>query len=470
MSVRRQLIVVSNRGPVTYGRTPDGHLSTHRGAGGLVAALRPLAGEHDVTWVASALTEGDCEVAASGPRQELVAGGGSVRLRLVAHEAAAFRLFYCVVANPVLSFLQHGLWALKRDPAADLTRPWEHGYVAVNRRLADAALAELRRSPGAALLFHDYHLYVAPSLVRAAAPHARLAHFVHVPWVEPEAWSVLPPAITCAIHQGLLACDSIGFHTERWRASFVACCEALLGRGAEAEARTHANPAAVDVAEIESYAASDEVRALGARLRASLPERLVLRVDRTDPAKNAVRGFNAFARLLERRPDLRGRVTMLALLHPSRQEIPEYADYRAATERAAGEVNDRHGHDAWRPVRLEVRDDFASSVAAYLEYDALLVNPVRDGLNLVAKEAPLVNRRDGALVLSRHAGAYEELGEWALGIDPLDVEETAATLERALLLPAAERRRRAAGIRDRLRAHDARAWADAELAALDAAR
>ena len=275
------------------------------------------------------------ELGTAGARDERSAAGTPFRLRLVAHDPEAYRLFYGVVANPVLWFVQHGLWSLKREPDADLTVPWRDGYAAANRAIAEAAVAELDRAPGAALYVHDYHLYLVPSLVREVRPDARIAFFVHIPWVGPDAWAVLPPEIARAVHESLLACDSVGFHTEQWRSAFVASCEALLGRGEDAEQVSHANPIAVDTAEFDSLATSEAVRGRRNELQEDRPEILVVRVDRTDPSKNAVRGFEAFGRLLERDPSLHGRVVLLALLDPSRQEIPEYVDYRDATERAA---------------------------------------------------------------------------------------------------------------------------------------
>ena len=227
-----------------------------------------------------------------------------------------------------------------------------------------------------------------------------------------------------------------------------------------------AHPISFDPDEFTALAASAPVLERERDLLSSRPETLILRVDRTDPAKNAIVGFDAFAVLLERRPDLRGRVGMVALLDPSRQTIPEYVDYLEALEAAAAVVNTRFGTESWSPVVLRIRDDFPSSVAAYKQYDVLLVNPLRDGLNLVAKEAPLVNVRDGVVVLSRDAGAWEELRDWALGIDPSDIDGTAAALEQALELPHDERARRSAGLRAQVRAHTTTGWVEAELAAL----
>jgi trehalose 6-phosphate synthase len=467
MGRREPLIVVSNRGPVGFRRRPDGALETSRGAGGLVTALRPLVDRHEVTWVASAMGDVDREVAADGRRTERSQSGSEFSLRLVAHPEDVYRLFYTVIANPALWFVQHGLWDLKHDPGADLLPAWHHGYVEANRAVAAAVVEELDRVPDAPVFVHDYHLYLVPALVRAERPDVRLAHFTHIPWVGPDAWSVLPAPVAAAIHDGLLACDSVGFHTEHWRAAFVESCEALLGRGGDAERVSHANPIAVDAAEFDGLAEGAGVRARREDMESERPEILVLRVDRVDPSKNAVRGFEAFGRLLERVPALRGRIGLLALLDPSREEIPEYVDYRQATEAAAAAVNDRFGQPGWKPVSLVVRDDFLASVAAYLEYDVLLVNPVMDGLNLVAKEAPLVNRRDGVLVLSREAGAFEELAEWVVPVDPLDVEGQAAALERAIALPLGERRAWLDAIRRHVRTHDLDAWAGRELEELD---
>jgi trehalose 6-phosphate synthase len=461
------LIVVSNRGPVGFRRGPDGELEEIRGSGGLVTALRPLVDRMDVTWVASAMSDEEREVAAGGGRALRAQSGSEFRLRLVALDHEVYDRFYGVVANPVLWFVQHGLWSLRRDPDADLTLPWRKGYVEANRTLAAAVVDELDRVPDAPVFVHDYHLDLVPSFVRAARPRARIAHFTHIPWVGPDDWAVLPRRMVAEIHEGLLASDSLGFHTERWRAAFVESCEALLGRGDEAERRSHANPIAVDVEEFEGIAASDGVRSRREELLAERPEILVLRVDRTDPSKNAVRGFEAFGRMLERRPDLHGRIGLLALLDPSRETVPEYRDYRHAVEDSVEAVNLRFGRAGWEPIDLVVRDDFLASVAAYTEYDVLLVNPVLDGLNLVAKEAPLVNRRNGVLVLSRGAGAFSELEPWVIAVDPLDVESQADALEGALELPEAERRARLDAIRAHVRAHDLDAWATRELTELE---
>jgi trehalose 6-phosphate synthase len=469
---------------VSYARDVEGRRVARRGGGGVVTALGGLLAHHDVTWVASAMTDEDRVVAdeRGGSFVEETADGASYRLRLVSHDPPAYERFYNVLANPTLWFLQHYLWGLGAAPefGPELHDAWSEGYVPVNEGLARAALEELDREPDAAVLFHDYHLYVAPRLVRDARPDVVTSHFVHIPWPEADYWHALPPELRVAVHEGLLASDVVGFHTERWRRAFLLAVERLLGARVDHDAgtvehgghttRVVARPISVDPAEFDRLADDPGVLEREAALVARRPEQLVLRVDRTDPSKNIVRGFHAYGLLLERHPELHGRVGMAALLAPSRQDIPEYADYVAAVEAAAREVNERFGRDGWQPVELDVADDFRRSVAGYKQFDVLLVNPVFDGLNLVTKEAFLVNEHDGVLVLSENAGVHEELGEWALTVNPLDVSGQADALYEALTLEPAERRRRAEAIRAHVREHDIREWVDAQLADLDAVR
>ena len=482
MAARRKLIVVSNRGPASFTRDEEGNRAARRGGGGLVTALRSFVAHHDVTWIASAMTDEDRAVAgeAGGEAVDEVARDGSpYRLRLVAHDPSAYDWYYNVVSNPTLWFLQHYLWALAYSPNIDpgLYHAWEDGYMPVNCAFADAVLEELEAEPESLVFFHDYHLYLAPRFVREARPDAALAHFVHIPWPEPDLWRVLPDPIRHAIHDGLLANDVVGFHAHRWRRSFLRSSRDLLDADCDFErsicayrdGRTFvaARPISVEPSEFEELAESDEVRRLESELASSRPEVLVLRVDRTDPSKNVVRGFRAFEFFLDAHPELHGRVGMLALLDPSRQDIPEYAEYLGAIQRAARAVNDRFQREGWVPIDLRIEDNFPLSVAAYKQYDVLLVNAIYDGLNLVAKEAPLVNERDGVLILSENAGAHEELGVWAVSVNPFDLEAQSKAIERAIAMSQEERRARMVAIREHVRAHDIGAWLETQLEDLD---
>jgi trehalose 6-phosphate synthase len=426
-----------------------------------------LLAQHDVTWIASAMTDEDRLVAAEHDGEAI--DEQQCRLRLVAHDRDQYARFYTVAANPTLWFVQHSLWSLGTAPDFDHDA-WTNGYVPVNERMAEATLAELEREPNALVFFHDYHLYLTPAIVRSARPGMRSSHFVHIPWPESDAWTVLPNTERRGVFAGLLANDVIGFHTARWRRNFLRSCEDVLGAHVDGNVVEHegrrmlvtARPIGVDPAELEGLASDEDVLERERALVASRPEQLVVRVDRTDPSKNVVRGFRAFGLMLKRHPDLRGRVRMLAFLDPSRQDIPEYADYVAAVEREAAALGDA--------VDLRIGDDFKRSVAAYKQFDVLLVNAVFDGLNLVSKEGPYVNVRDGVVVLSENAGSHEELGEWAVSVNPFDVSGQADALYAALTMEPSERRRRIDAIRAHLREHDLAAWGAAQLDDLDRVR
>jgi trehalose 6-phosphate synthase len=482
MGVRRKLIVVSNRGPITYERDREGRRVASRGGGGLVTALRSLVTHHQVTWIASAMSAEDrvvAEEAGGEAVEETGRDGACYRLRLVPHDPQEYDRYYNVVANPTLWFAQHYLWNLVYAPRWNhgLHKAWNEGYAPVNRRFAEATVEELDREPDAAVFFHDYHLYLAPRYVRDVRPDALLAHFVHIPWPQPDYWRVLPEPIRVAVHDGLLANDVVGFHTGRWRRNFLRSSLDIVGAESDPE-RSSAlyrgrtvlatwHPLSVDPVEFEQIAAGETVAEFEAGIVERRPEQLVLRVDRTDPSKNVVRGFQAFELYLEGHPERHGRVGMLALLDPSRQDIPEYSEYLAAIQREARRVNERFEREGWTPIDLRIQDNFPQAVAAYKHYDVLLVNAIFDGMNLVAKEAPLVNTRDGVLVLSENAGAHEELQEWSLTVNPFDVAGQAEAIHDALEMDAAERRRRSAGLRAWIRGHDVRAWIDAQLADLD---
>jgi trehalose 6-phosphate synthase len=480
-ATRRRLIVVSNRGPVSYDNV-DGERTTRRGGGGLVTALRSLVLHHDVTWIASALTNEDRVVASEhggAPFAETWRDGSPYRVQLVPHDEAAFDWYYNVAANPTLWFLQHYMWGLPYAPDLDLGlhNAWFNGYVPVNEGFARAVVTELERDPGAAVFFHDYHLYLAPKLVRAEKPGVLMTHFIHIPWPETDYWHVLPEHLRIAVHEGVLASDIVGLHTRRWQHNFLRACEDILDADVDhaASTVTHdgrtttvtSHPIGIDPAEFDELCEHASVLEQEREIVERRPEFLVVRVDRTDPSKNVVRGFRSYALFLDLHPELHGRVTMLALLDPSRQDIPEYSEYLAAIQREARAVNDRFQHEGWVPIDLQIGDNFHQSVAAYKQYDALLVNPVFDGLNLVSKEAPLLNVRDGVLILSENAGSHEELGEWALTVNPFDVYGQAQAIAEALAMDAGEKRRRLEALRAHVREHDLAAWIAAQLADLD---
>ena len=435
------MIVVSHRGPYRFDRIDDGGFAVHRGAGGVVSALGPLLAEKaEATWIAAALSDDDIAAQASGATEEL-----DITLHLLALDREQHRMHYDVIANGVLWFVHHGLFDRTRRPRFDLRfrDAWD-AYVAVNDAFA-AAVAE-RAPERDAVLVQDYQLALVPAQLRARRPDLRIVHFTHTPFAAPDDFTMLPRDVGERL-LGSLASGPAGFHTARWADAYARSAAHALPAGARFTPPFHAS-LGPDVASLEEVAASSAARIAGSTLSDLVGERLVIaRTDRIEPAKNIVRGFLAFDRLLEARPGLRGRVVFVAMVYPSRQGMAEYLAYANEVEQAVARINDRWGTRDWQPVIFDDRDDFARSVAGLQRYDVLLVNAVRDGLNLVAKEGPVVNRRDGLLCLSPEAGAFDELCDAAIAVHPYDIEQCAGALDTALATPLDERALRAAHLR-----------------------
>ena len=442
------MIIVSHRGPFTFVRRPDGSFEARRGAGGVVSALGPLLAGQGHLWVAAAMTDGDRDALREG-----AAGSDEIDVVLLDIDPALHRLHYDVISNSVLWFLHHDLFDLPRRPRFDqrFREAWE-AYVEVNRIFARAVTD--RAADGDVVLVQDYQLALVPGIIRVARPDLRVLHFNHTPFCGPDAIRVLPDMAVrelCASMGG----GPAGFHTERWAARYRASVQEVLGFEPPAFVASFGP----DRVALEQVAASPETAAALEVLEAQVGDRrLLLRTDRIEPSKNIVRGFLAYDLLLEQHPEWRDRVTFVALLYPSRESLLEYLAYGQEVEQAAARVNERWARDDWLPVIVDSRDDYPRSVAGLRRYDVLLVNPMKDGLNLVAKEGPMVNQSDGVLCLSREAGAFDELGDAALAVHPYDLEQTAATLHAALSMDPAERRTRAATLKERAGARTAHDW------------
>ncbi|MEU6880807.1 trehalose-6-phosphate synthase [Streptomyces sp. NPDC046712] len=446
------VLVASNRGPVSYALAADGTLSARRGGGGLVSGLSAVSSE-DSVWVCAALGEGDREAVRRG-----VAEPG---IGMLAIDPGVYDDAYNGIANSVLWFLHHHLWNVPRDPVfdAEFRRRWE-SYRAYNRAFAEE-LAD-RADEGAAVLVQDYHLALVPGQLRELRPDLRIGHFTHTPWASPEYAHMLPEDIREELLWGMLGADELGFHTWGWASSFIAGAHIDSAGGVAAASmrsddpwrgvrhhraggtprrtRVHVYPLGVDGDDLRALAHTPEVDERLAALRAEVGDRrTIVRVDRTELSKNVLRGLLAYQELLRERPEWHDRVVHLASAYPSRQDLAAYRAYTAAVAELAEEINTEFGTADWQPVLLSVKDDFARSLAAYRMADVALINPVRDGMNLVAKEIPVVSEAGCVLVLSTGAGAYDELREDALTVSPYDVSGTARALHDALSMGPAER-------------------------------
>ncbi len=466
------IVIVSNRGPFSFTANEDGTFEVKRGAGGLVTALSALAEKHEVLWFAAALSKDDRKWAMAHNDQPYKVQG--VHLCLIRTKKKAYDSYYNVIANPLLWFIQHQLWDTPRNPNIDhgTWDAWQNGYVAVNKLFADTIVKAVQNTQRPVIIFpQDYHLYLTPYFLRKQlGDRVQIQPFVHIPWPGPDAWRMLPTGMRTMLLSSLLKSDRVGFQTKRDAFNFVQTCRFYLSdahsygsrnsleyRGHKVEARTY--PISIDVEKMDEIAEEVHTRLLKSQLINLIGDRqLILRIDRIEPSKNILRGLLAYRALLEHYPEHRGKVQMLALLVPSRMEVEEYHTYLQEIMAEAGLINAEYSDEFWEPVRTILGESYHRAIAAMQLYDVLLVNPIADGMNLVAKEGVVVNQRDGVLLLSENAGAYYELGEYALSVSPFDVYSAAQALHQALTMPQVERAKRATALREIVRQAGVRQW------------
>jgi trehalose 6-phosphate synthase len=509
--MNQRVLVASNRGPISYEFGADGSLTGRRGGGGMIAGvtdgLAALGDGTSTTWICAALSDADRAVARSdgGARDE-----AGIPVRMLDIPPDTFGRAYNNVANSALWFLLHQLFDTPNQPqfGAGFRRDWE-SYVSYNEMFADALAQEAGAAAGISpagdslrILVQDYHLCLVPRLLRERLGDAtRVGYFCHTPWAPPDYYRMLPADIARALLRGILGADQAGFHAGRWATAFMDCCADLLGadieradierahterggaglaaagrvsgpagrvtyRGHVTEVAVH--PLGVDAAALRERARAGDVQAHSGVLRQAAGDRkLIVRVDRTELSKNIVRGLAAYRELLATRPQWRGRVVHLAFAYPSRSDLAEYRAYTERVRQLALEITAEFGTADWNPLILEIEDDYPRSLAACALADVLLVNPIRDGMNLVAQEGPVLSERGCALVLSREAGAAATLAADALLVNPYDISETAEALHQALLMPDAERQRRSAALAATAAADPPARWLGDQLASLE---
>jgi len=478
------VLIASNRGPVSFTKGDDGQLSAKRGGGGMVSGLSAVADESDMLWVCAALSDGDRVAARAAPGGLLDRDqtGAGIAVRMLDIPPAVFQRAYNAVANSTLWFVHHMLYDTPSRPSfgPSFTREWE-AFRRYNEMfaaaLADAASARADGTPARAVI-QDYHLCLAPRMLADQAPGIPIAHFSHTPWAPPDYYRLLPDDVGRQVLAGILGADHAGFLCRRWADAFVDCCEAFLGatvdsgRGQVSYAghitSIGVHPLGVDAGQLRERAAERDVLARMAALAGpTAGKQLIVRVDRTELSKNIVRGLEAYRELLHTHPEWHRKVVHFAFAYPSRHDLPEYREYTASVQRMARQIEDEFAEPGWDPLLLLVDDDYPRSLAACRLADVMLINPIRDGMNLVAKEGPILSDHGCALVLSTEAGAAAELGDHALLVNPFDISQTARALHEALAMGADERKHRSAALAAAAGAMPPSRWFSDQLAALD---
>jgi len=473
------IIIASNRGPVTFLKNEFEEQIMERGKGGLVTALTGLTNHSTINWISCAMSPDDA-LWMEGELHEFQHGDNKMYVQFVTPDQDAYEAYYNEISNPLLWFLQHSMWDIPRAPIINhqTWQAWDTGYVAINQLFAEKIAQTVNQSDQKTLIMlQDYHLYLTARNLRnnMLNPQAKIMHFIHIPWPGPEYWGILPPRMRQSILNSLCAVDMLGFQTKQDALNFIRTCQSYLPSARVNFRRntvryrkriTHVRdfPISIDVQSLRELAASPEAIAYGDEICEIVGDKkLILRVDRIEPSKNIIRGFQAFEEMLEMYPEYINQVVFLSMLVPSRLDVSEYQDYLDELMAIAGRINANYGNSEWEPVRLLVGENYPRAIAAMKEYDILLVNAIADGMNLVAKEGPVVNQQDGVLLLSEQAGASQQLGKGAIVIPPCDVYATAKAMHRGLTMRKAERTKRAQFLRNNVETEDIHTWLDNQL-------
>ena len=471
---QRPLILVSNRGPVEHQMSGDGWPEARRGSGSVVTAFNSLAQKFEFTWVASAMGEGDRVVSENGqgPHIKSPLPGHEINLRYVVTPRRVYHKYYNILCNPLLWFLQHYMWNPPYNPNVDAAvhDAWESGYIPVNQAFANAVIAEARALEQAPIVIgHDYHLYLMPEFVRQGVPEAVIQHFVHIPWPTPQYWHMIPDYIIRRICESLCTTDLLGFQTIGDVRCFLDTVEEFVpdvtvDRTNHTVARNGRTtsvkvyPISINVEAVQRIANTPRALDYENRLSADTGDVTIVRIDRAEPNKNIVRGFRAYELMLTRYPELKGKVKFLAFLVPSRTHIRQYQRYMDEIQQVIQQINNNHGTDDWQPIVPFIENNYTQAIAGMKLYDVLLVNTIIEGMNLVAKEGPVVNNRDGVLVLSHSSGVYQQLSDGAISVSPTDIEGTMEALHQAITMSAEDRKARAARMLNSVCREDINHW------------
>ncbi|MFD9488449.1 trehalose-6-phosphate synthase [Streptomyces sp. NPDC059991] len=484
------LAIASDRGPVTL-TSVQGRLEMERRPGSVTSLLDGAA--RRLPWRTLWVAPDDTQPQGSdlGPEQQTkLAQQLGYSYAPVPIGRRQYREYYDDVGVRMLWLALHGLWPDVADCGAPPPEPdtFTRSYQQVNRSVAEQIVRRTR--PDTPVLIQDYQLATAPRFIRALRPRQPVGLFLHTPFSTPDELARLPRSVAGAVLEGMLAAHQIGFQSPRWVAHFLDCCEAWGYRVHRADPGTHMGgtvqspprsgsaappgvphttavacyPVPADSALLATNAQHAQVRSWEREFALDPAARHIVRVDRIDPSKNILRGLEAYEIVLERSAALRERLVMTACLTPSRERIPEYRLHADRIHHMAQRLNHRFPGC----LRVYLGHDVSRCLAALKSYDVLLVNPLRDGMNLVSQEGPQLNTRHGALVLSRAAGSSDRLAHLAeLVEDPRDVVRTARALENALALRAEERRRRASGLRAAVAGGDPALWLSQQVRELE---
>ena len=442
------------------------------GAGGIVPTLLPFMEKTGGTWVASAMTDADIEMAGRFPKNRIPVPLEEPKLnvQLIVLNKEKYNEFYNSFHNPFLWFIHHYLWNLIYTPEIDdsLHQAWQ-SYQYVNRIFAERIIEEVKLSEKKPLIMlQDTHLQTCPKYIRENFKDIFLSQFIHIPWPHPDYFKIYPRYIRKSIIEGLLSNNHLGFHIERYVKNFLMTCEDYADGvdfknsvvnydGRETFVKNY--PISVDIKKLNRFAKSDEVLKQEHYVKKIKGNNfLIYRTERTDPSKNIIRGFKAYDLFFQRHPEFKGKVTFFITGVRTREAVKEYRDYKTNVNAIIHEINEKYSKDGWNPIVPHFDAEYSLVTAAFKNYDCLLINSINDGMNIVPKEGSVVNENNGILIISETTGAYDELKEHAIDINALDISETADAIYKAVTMKHEERKKCLDGLKKTICGYDVYNW------------
>jgi len=478
----KEIIVASNRGPVLFKKDENGKIELIRGAGGIVGSMIPFMQRTHGTWVSSAI--GECDHHMDNMYQGKVPiplEDPEYYVQFIKTEEDTYNGFNGKFANPLLWFIHHSMWNPPYSPCADdeLHQAWD-SYQYVNSRFADAIGEDVRTSQKTPIgMLEDYHIYLTPKLIRKQHPDVLMSQFVHIPFPPPEIFQQLPNHMQIEILESILTNDVLGFHIPRYKNNFFQTIRHILPHALVDEVvgeivynghvcRVRTYPISIDAETIQNHAQDPKVIFKEKEVDEIVGDcKLIYRTDRADLSKNIIRGFQAYDMFLDKYPEWKEKVKFIATLMPSRQDIRIYREYTDNIRELVREINEKHATPDWEPIKYICRGDYDLVIALLKRYDVLMVNPILDGMNIVAKEGSVVNENNGVLILSTGAGCYEELKEGAICINPYDIRQTAESIDAALLMDETAKKELITEARAAVARNDLNRWVSDQLQDLE---
>lgn len=393
-------------------------------------------------------------------------------IRYINNSRRAYHKYYNIICNPLLWYLHHQMWNFPYNPNIDenIQDAWVNGYVHINENFANTILEEVKKqNNNSIIIVQDYHLYLVPELIRKVNKNSFIHYIIYTPWTSSRNWAILPTYIRNPILTSLLCANLIVFQTRDDARNFLNCCEEFLSditidyQNLSVIYKNHSvkvniAPISINIKEINSLANSTPVTIYKKELEQLSTESTIVRVDRAEPTKNILRGFEAYKIMLEKENHLLNKVTFLAFLAPSRLHISQYKRYLIEIENKINEINAKFQTKTWKPIIPFYENNYARALAGLKIYDVFLQNAIIDGTNLVTKQAPIVNEKNGTIILSETSSVSKELTDYVVKVAPTDLAGTAMALYQSLITKEKDRKNNYKKIVDHIKCHDNKAW------------